>query len=168
VLVFAYRVKIAAGCFVSALALSGCASGRIDVAEQGVRPELAQGSLGAPEAPPAAGRTLIEDLAKAGLMADAAGRPARIIDLGYSERPLKVGAYSGPPPTEDGWIASPEAWSVWRPRQRMICTLSMRISGGTESSEPYEVRASRRGRGAACGGQENELTAAIVSRLELP
>lgn len=163
---FAYQVKIAAGCL-GVLVLSGCASGRIDIAERGVRPDLAQGSLRAPAAPPAAARPLIEDLAKAGLMADASASPVRVVDVGYSERPLKVGAYSGPPPAEDGWIASPEAWSVWRPRQRMICTLSMRISGATASLEPYEVRASRRGRGSACGGQGDELTAAIVSRLDL-
>lgn len=155
---------------VGALALSGCASKRIDVAEHGVRPDLAIASLGAPATPPTAATPLLEDLAKAGLMADASARPAHVVDLGYSERPLKVGTYSGPPPTEDenGWIATPQQWRVWRPNQRMVCTLSMRISAATETSEPYEVRASRRGRGTACGGAEADLTAAIVARLGLP
>jgi len=168
--VFAYRVKIVAGCIVGALALSGCASKRIDVAERGERPDLTPGSLGAPANPSAAGQLLMEDLAKAGLVAEPTDRTLRVIDLSYSERPLKVGAYSGPPPAEnaEGWIASPEPWRVWRPNQRMICTLSLRISGATESSEPYEVRASRRGRGAACGGHDHDLSAAIASRLVSP
>lgn len=95
---------------------------------------------------------------------------ARVVEAGYSERPLKVGAYSGPPPADEaeGWTAAPGQWRVWRPRQRMICTLSLRIADASQAAGGYEVRASRRGRGSACGGDIGDLTSAIGTRLVSP
>ncbi|HEY9236190.1 MULTISPECIES: hypothetical protein [Phenylobacterium] len=165
-----YRLKTIAIVLSASAAAAGCASGRVDLAERGVRPALTAGSMRMTTPAAAGADPLIQDLARAGLIAEGEGA-AYVADIGYSVRPLKVGAYSGPPPAAEagqaGWIAPPDEWKIWRPRQRAICTLSLHIADASNPQADYEVRASRLGRGQDCGGV-SELASAVGERIVSP
>lgn len=155
------------------LALSACASKSVDLVEKGVRPDLeAPTTLSVAAAPDQAAPVLplVQELREAGLVAQTEAGAPYLLEVGYSERPVKVGAYSGPPPADeaDGWIAPPRKPQLWPPLQRQICTLSVRITDRTQSDSPYELRASKKGRGAGCGDAAPALSSAITAKLTSP
>lgn len=99
--------------------------------------------------------------------AQAGERAAYVLEVVYSERPWRVGAYSGDTPktdAPDGWIAAPRPWPWWAPRTTQVCTLAVRVMDGGEGRESYRVRASARGRGAACGKGPG-LSKAVAAKL---
>ncbi|WP_312163678.1 hypothetical protein [Phenylobacterium sp.] len=153
--------------------LAGCVSNRIDVVETGVRPDLAGRGLAL--APAVDGEP---DLARpVGARLEAAGLPVReapgqgyLVEVSYSERPLKVGAYAGPRPAADAepaaWVAPPQTrrwW--WAPQRVRLCTLSARVVDAASGGEAYRVRASARGRQPDCGEAGETLSAAVAAKL---
>lgn len=154
-----------------ALLLAGCVSNKIDVVETGVRPDLAARGLAlAPIAEGEPGRTqpLTAKLQAAGLPVREAAGQGYLVEVSYSERPLKVGAYAGPRPAADepgAWVAAPEKRQWWAPQRAQLCTLTARVVDAASGGEAYRVRASARGRQPDCGKAEDGLSTAVAARL---
>ncbi|MBP6878755.1 MAG: hypothetical protein KBC34_12080 [Phenylobacterium sp.] len=159
------RVPVAC---VLALLVAGCASNKIDVVESGVRPDLrARGLAFAPESQGAG--PMAKTLQAEGLAVREAPGEGYLVELSYSERPQKVGAYAGPRPAADAapdaWVAAPEKRRWWTPRSRQLCTLTARVLEAASGAEAYRVRASAMGRAPDCGAAEAGLNAAVARRL---
>lgn len=165
-------MKITPVCCAGALLLGGCVSSKIDVVESGARPDLrargvmvAQADKAATEpAPPVAAK-----LQAAGLpMRDAPG-DGYLVELSYSERPSKVGAYAGPEPASgaarEAWVAPPEKPRWWAPGRGQLCTLTARVIDPASGGEAYRVRASVKGRQPDCGEAAEGLSTAVAGRL---
>ena len=151
-----------------ALLLAGCVSNKIDVVESGARPDLAARGLAfAPGGE--AGRPIADKLQAAGLAVREAPGDGYLVELSYSERPQKVGAYAGPRPASDAapdeWVAPPQKRPWWAPRSRQLCTLTARVVEAGSGTEAYRVRASTQGRAPDCGEAEAGLNAAVAGRL---
>lgn len=171
-MVSSQRVRATFGVLASLLALSGCASKSVELVERGVRPNLAaSASVTVAATPDEAAQVgpLIQELRAAGLVAQAQPGAPYLMEVSYSERPVKVGAYSGPPPAMDaaqsGWIAAPRKPGLLPSLRRQICTMAVRIADVGQSGGAYELRAVKKGRGAGCGDAPATLSQAISARL---
>ena len=150
------------------LLLAGCASNRIDVLESGARPDLrVRGLALAPD--DGAGRPVAAKLQAAGVAVRETPGDGYLVELSYSERPQKVGAYAGPRPAADAapdaWVAPPEARPWWAPRSRQLCTLTARVVEPASGTEVYRVRASTKGRAPDCGDASEGLNTAVAGLL---
>lgn len=154
-----------------ALLLAGCVSNKIDVVETGVRPDLAGRGLAvapAEDGEPGLTAPMTAKLQAAGLpVRDAPGK-GYLVEVSYSERPLKVGAYAGPRPAKDepgAWVAAPEKRRWWAPGRSQLCTLTARVVDAASGGEAYRVRASAKGRQPDCGKASDGLNAAVAAKL---
>lgn len=167
-------MKIASALLALSVLTAGCASGPVKLAESGVRPDLRAAAglqiATAPDALPSAVSPMIAQLEKAGLTVRGERGQGYLFEISYSERPLQVGAYAGPAPSQDeaGWVAAPGKPRWWMSRRTQLCTLAVRVVDAAAGAEAYSVRASTKGRGAECGGEAGELAGAVAARLAQP
>jgi hypothetical protein len=154
------------------LLLAGCVSTKVDVVETGVRPDLAgRGLAVAPVADGEPGLTqpMTAKLQAAGLAVREAPGSGYLVEVSYSERPLKVGAYAGPRPAADAapaaWVAPPEKRQWWAPQRAQLCTLTARVVDAASGGEAYRVRASARGREPDCSKASENLSTAVAAKL---
>ena len=146
-------------------ALAGCATGGVDVAEQGAAPALASGLALAGTTEAGAGTALISKLREQGVDTARAEAPL-LLEIASGERPWPVGAYSGNSAPEEpaAWLSPPRPRPWWAPKSARICTLEARVIAAADGHEAYRVRASALGRGEGCGRSE-ALVAAVAASL---
>ncbi len=155
-----------------ALLLAGCVSNKIDVVETGARPDLAGRGLAlapAVDGEPGLVGPMSAKLQAAGLPVRDAPGQGYLVEVSYSERPLKVGAYAGPRPAAAAapaaWVAPPQKRRWWAPQRAQLCTLTARVVDAASGGEAYRVRASARGRQPDCGKATDNLSAAVAAKL---
>jgi hypothetical protein len=159
------------------LLIVGCAHPLVDVASAGAGPDKTGAyrfSLQAdPDAPTDnAVLPLIEArLAAKGLERRDDG--ARyVVEVGYTSRPLGVGAYAGAAPadktTPPDWRAAPgkPRWQVAKPEH--LCAVSLRFVEAKTGAEAYRVHAAQQWTDADCAAVAPHLVDLALADIPLP
>jgi hypothetical protein len=158
--------------------LAGCAHPLLDVAATGPGPDKAAPNYRfAAEADPDAPLDkpvlpLIEQrLAAKGLKRQDEG--ARyVVEVGYTARPLNVGAYKGPAPAdktkEPDWLAAPgkPRWQVSKPES--FCAISLRFVDTRTGAEAYRVHAVQQWKEQDCAAVSPHLLDLALADIPLP
>jgi hypothetical protein len=157
------------------VALSGCATARIDVLGTGEGPGPADArnyGFTAVQPDEAALQPLVEDhLRSKGFVRTDAALPRYFVEFGYSARPTGVGAYALATPAKDdpsGWIAPPARPRPWTSTTTRVCVLSVRFIDARTGAEVYRVAATERRRKGDCAPVAPALASAALSEIPLP
>lgn len=159
----------------ASVALSGCATARIDALGTGAGPgpaderSYAFTSVGAEDG---ALQPLVETRLAANGFTRGEGASARyFVELGFSARPVGVGAYALATPVDkddrSGWIAPPAHRRLWTSTSTRVCVLSVRFIDARTGAEAYRVAAAERRRKGDCATVASSLAAAALSEIPL-
>jgi hypothetical protein len=158
--------------------LVGCAHARLDVASVGPGPDkaapayrfAAEADADAPA--DKAVLPLVESrLAAKGLKRqDEAAR--YVVEVGYTARPLDVGAYAGPAPADKtaqpDWLAAPGVKRRWVGKPESICAVSLRFVDTKTGAEAYRVHASQQWTQTECASVAPHLLDLALVDIPLP
>jgi hypothetical protein len=168
-------MRFASLALVAGVALSGCATARIDALGTGPGPGPADERSYAFTSARAEDGTLwplVETHLAANGFIRREGASARyFVELGYSARPTGVGAYALEAPIDkddrSGWIAPPAHRRPWTSTGTRVCVLSVRFIDARTGAEAYRVAAAERRRKGDCAAIAPSLAAAALSEIPL-
>jgi hypothetical protein len=157
--------------------MAGCAHARLDVASVGAGPDKTapayRFAAEADEDAPADKQVLplIESrLAAKGLKRQDDAR--YVVEVGYTARPLEVGAYAGPAPADKtvqpDWLAAPGARRWWVSKPESICMVSLRFVDTKSGAEAYRVHAAQQWAQTECASVAPHLLDLALADIPLP
>jgi hypothetical protein len=168
------KSKLAALCL--GLALTGCATGGVRVETQGPGPDfkaaptfaLDLGSIeGSAPPDPALAAAVTNRLRSHGMVEASAGAQV-LVEVAYTDRPMRVGDYLGAQSDRPQWLTTPRSPGLWASPHERLCSLAVRMSVPATGAELYRVRAAVRPPRQGCGAAVQRLADAALSQIPLP
>lgn len=149
--------------------LSACATNPVQRIENGALTDTTGASF--TMTPASEEEALVWPLVDAGLrakgMTHVAQDPRYLVNVGYTDRPGRVGAYVETRVTDDGeaptWLVAPERRRTWRSSRRRVCTVSIFFNDARSGREIYRVRAAERSSAPTCHDSAARLVQAALA-----
>jgi hypothetical protein len=169
------------GLFCLGLTLTGCATTGVHVEAHGGGPDLKAAptfalDLGAADSAARADTALAVAVAhrlrNAGMVEAEGSNAAILVEVAYTDRPLRVGDYvaAAGPATVSGrdWLTAPARTGLWTSPHARVCRLAVRMSAPATGQEVYQVRAEVRSPRQGCGSVAERLADAALRQVPLP
>lgn len=158
--------------------LAACATPKVQAIGSGVgpdmaaRPSFALSAVPAADGPPSALVPLVEARLEALGLSRVDKSPRYLVDIGFSQRPLGVGAFARQAATPQGeqpdWLAAPQRRRFWQSGSSRLCALSVRFTDAQSGQAAYQAQAAVRRPDGDCEKAAPDLVQAALVQIPLP
>ena len=161
--------------------LAGCAHARLDVVAVGPGPDKASPvyRFAAEADPDMPTDKQVLPLVEARLAAKGLKRQDEgsryVVEVGYTARPLEVGAFAGAAPADKtvqpDWLAAPgfkRPWYSKPDKAESICAVSLRFVDAKTGAEAYRVHAAQQWTQTECASVAPQLLDLALAEIPLP